>query len=51
MSERCDYHVEKWGDHYCVLKKEAVSYDQYVSYCRNNYKESCPIYQFWKEQR
>ena len=51
MSEHCDYNIEKWGDHYCALKKEIVSYDQYIAHCRDNYKESCPIYQFWKERR
>lgn len=49
MSDNCDYSMEKYGDNYCAIKKEQVSYDQYQDFCKRDNRDSCPIYRFWKE--
>ena len=36
MSDKCDYSMEKYGDNYCAIKKEQVSYDQYQDFCACN---------------
>ena len=51
MSDKCDYSMEKYGDNYCAIKKEWVSYDQYQDFCKRDNRESYPIYRYWKESR
>lgn len=43
MSDKCDYSMEKYGDNYCAIKKEQVSYDQYQDFCKRDNRDSCPI--------
>ena len=42
MSDKCDYSMEKYGDNYCAIKKERISYDQYQDFCKRDNRESCP---------
>ena len=49
MSDKCDYSMEKYGDNYCAIKTEQVSYAQYQAFCMRDNRDSCPISRSWKE--
>ncbi len=34
-----------------MVKKTEISYDTYKEYCKHDYSEKCPIYQFYVDAK
>ena len=50
MAKKCDFYIDKGSKYICMVKKEEISTETYNEYCKFNYSEKCPIYQFYKKE-
>lgn len=51
MARKCDFFKEIGNKYYCVVKQDEINDETYKEYCKYDYSNKCPIYQFYLKQK